>query len=157
MRLENCLKSSDGGRLACEHPDNYRKLTKINLFKAATQFLTRTRSLYRLIRLVTRLVSSKNTMENKRQFSDVAPHNYSCNKILFNIKQRLTCFQVGPHGVAEFFNSIILHDSYVEIRYDECTEWTSLYRLLMLSQQGTGCSLDSTSSVVWLLQRQQCG
>jgi len=25
--------------------------------------------------------------------------------ILLNIKQRLTCFQVGPHGIAELFNT----------------------------------------------------
>jgi len=45
--------------------------------------------------------------------------------LLFNNKQRmyrLTCFQVGPHGVAELLNTVVLHNSYdvlsLTSRYD---------------------------------------
>jgi len=46
---------------------------------------------------------------------------------------RLTCLQLGPHGVAQLLNALILHDLRcalvgVEIRSDEHTEFAGLYR-----------------------------
>jgi len=59
---------------------------------------------------------------------------------------RLTYLQLGPHGVAQLLNTIILHQGLrcalvsVQIRSDEHTEFAGLYRRLLLSQQVCGCS-----------------